>query len=467
MWERYGFYVIQSLLALFLTLQLDLSNSKTYSIVGTFTALSYIMPILGGYISDQLLGQKMAVIFGCVTLFISYFYLSFFFNSPTTLAISLGGIAIGTGLLKPNIACLVGNLYESGDSRRDGGFSIYYAGMALGILIGTTIPILLKHAYGWQLTFFTPGIALVVALFIFLFGIKKFKIKNSNPISLNLPKLVNAAFLSIIAWVSAFILLDYPFAAFLFFLIIAIGSVFIVTGIAMKEKKVQRAKTFSFLILCFISVLFWMLYFQLFLSLTLFIYHCLKTHLWGLHMHPTYYIAIESLGLVLFGPLLSPVFSKFALRQDAIDASVKFILSIFFLVIAFLLVILSIIFTHKTALISPLWIIFAYLSVSFAELLLSPVGLSMSTKLVRPQVVGLMMGIFFVSLGVGGYLAGLLAQLSSVPKNTSYIEMKSIYLTAFSYYFYIALGILALTIILCLLIRKINLSAVASASFDT
>jgi len=456
MWERYGFYVLQSLLALFLSIEMGLTNTETYTIVGTFTAIAYITPVIGGLIADKLIGQKLSVLLGCYILLASYLFLGVFYGNIECLYISLSGVAVGTGLLKPNISCLVGTLYKRGDPRRDGGFSIYYAGMAFGILIGTTVPYSLQAAFGWRFTFFTPAFALIFASLIFYFGMKIFKIQDNNPINHNATKIISAIVIAFILGLSAFILLDFPLVALAFFIALAIISVIVVIAIALKEDKIQRGKTLSFLILCFISVLFWMLYFQMFLSLTLFIYNCVEKSFIGIPIQPTYYVALESLGLVIFGPMLSPIFSRFYIKRDALDSWLKFLLSIMFMVLAFLFIVISIKATTPSELISPVWLILAYLSVALAELFLSPVGLSMSTKLVRPQVVGLMMGIFFVSLGIGGYLAGMLAKISSVPEKTDYIHMKMIYLNAFEKYFYIAIAIFVISFLLLAVIKRLN-----------
>ncbi len=456
MWERYGFYVIQSLLALFLSINMGLSNAETYSIVGTFTALAYITPVIGGIIADKLIGQKLAVLFGCYALLASYLFLSFFYGNIECLYISLAGVAVGTGLLKPNVSCLVGTLYKPGDPRRDGGFSIYYAGMAFGILIGTTVPYSLQEVFGWQITFLSPAFALLFASLIFYFGTKLFKIQDNNMLEHTFKKKCIAIVCAFLMGLSAFILLDFPLIALVFFISLAIVCVIAVIVISMGENKIQRGKTLSFLILCFVSVMFWTLYFQMFLSLTLFIYNCVEKSFLGLTIHATYYVALESIGLVIIGPMLSPIFSRFYIKRDALDSWLKFLLSIVFMMLAFGFIVLSIHTTTPEELVSPFWLLIAYLCVSVAELLLSPVGLSMSTKLVRPQVVGLMMGIFFVSLGIGGYLAGVLAKIATVAKGASYIDMKDIYLHAFTDYLLIAVGIFFISFVLLFVLRKLN-----------
>ena len=126
MWERYGFYVIQTLLALFLVYHYHLSDAVTYSTVGTFTALTYISPIIGGVIADKWIGQKNAVLLGAMILLLNYVLLALS-STILFLYITLGGIAVGTGLLKPNISSLLGRQYAEQSELRDKGFVIFYS----------------------------------------------------------------------------------------------------------------------------------------------------------------------------------------------------------------------------------------------------------------------------------------------------------------------------------------------------
>lgn len=110
MWERYGFYVVQTLLALYLVLHFKWPDKQVYALVGSFTALTYMSPLVGGWIADHLLGQKRTILTGAVVLLLSYLGLSLI-KSDHLLNLSLAGIAVGTGLLKPNISSLLGNEY--------------------------------------------------------------------------------------------------------------------------------------------------------------------------------------------------------------------------------------------------------------------------------------------------------------------------------------------------------------------
>ncbi|HAT8189743.1 TPA: MFS transporter, partial [Legionella pneumophila] len=177
MWERYGFYAVQSLLALYLALHFKWPDKEIYSLVGSFTALTYLSPLVGGWIADKLIGQKRAILLGAIVLFLSYCMLSLIDNS-LALTSSLAGVAVGTGLLKPNISSLLGNEYPVGSTKRESGFTIFYMGITTGIILGTTLPSKFSEYFGWSASFTSASIGLIIAFVVFLFGIHQYKIKD-------------------------------------------------------------------------------------------------------------------------------------------------------------------------------------------------------------------------------------------------------------------------------------------------
>mgnify|MGYP001611656235 CR=1 FL=1 len=110
MWERYGFYVVQTLLVLYLTFHFHWQDAQAFQLVGTFTAMTYISALIGGWIADHLLGQKRAIILATFLLITSYIVLAIL-QSEHGLLMSLAGVCVGSGLLKPNISSLLGNAY--------------------------------------------------------------------------------------------------------------------------------------------------------------------------------------------------------------------------------------------------------------------------------------------------------------------------------------------------------------------
>ncbi|ARB91385.1 peptide MFS transporter [Legionella longbeachae] len=448
MWERYGFYVVQSLLALYLALYFKWPDKQVYALVGSFTALTYLSPVVGGWIADKLIGQKRAVLLGAVVLFVSYCLLSLV-DDPSVLTASLAAIAVGTGLLKPNISSLLGNEYLSGCARRESGFTIFYMGITTGIILGTTLPSILHDHFGWMASFTSAAIGMIIAFIVFLYGIRKYRIKDYNPFVFQYKKIITAIALMIFLWSLSFYILNSPKLANLIFGLVVLFSAAYILYSVSKENANQSRQTLVIGLLCIISVVFWAFYFQMFMSLTLFISRVVEPTFCGILFPPPYYVTIQSLGMLVIGFVLSRRNLKLNLIERGLSIGKKFLLAIFITTLAYGVIALVSNFTDKNSLLTPLLIIPAYLMFSLAELLLSPVGLAAITLLADKNKVSTMMGIFFVSLGIGGFLSGKLAALTAIPSGeTNIAVLKTLYAAAFTQ----QLGILFLASLCCLVL---------------
>ena len=154
MWERFGLYLVQGLLIFYMTKTLNFPDARAYSVMGQFTALVYISPILGGLCADRLLGFRRTILVGAFLLLIGYVLLAFpFFHRETTLFLGLAVIILGNGFLKPNISSFLGKFYHDNDPRRDTGFTIYYLLFNAGIVLSTLSSGYIQEYYGWHVCF--------------------------------------------------------------------------------------------------------------------------------------------------------------------------------------------------------------------------------------------------------------------------------------------------------------------------
>lgn len=453
MWERYGFYVVQTLLALFLAFHFKWDDASVYALVGSFTALTYISPILGGWIADRLLGQKQAIIWGGVVLFASYMALSLT-HSTRQLIICLAGIAVGTGLFKPNISSLLGNTYAENSPKREAGFTIFFMGITTGIILGTTVPNVLHYYYGWPVSFVSAAIGMFVGLVIFVYGSYRYDIVDYVSHSFDVKKVILAVCLLCMLLGGSFCILDYPAIASSIFLIIAALTVLYFMYCARNEERAQARRTVMMGVLCIISMIFWAFYFQMFLSLTLFISRQVTPTLWGIQFPAPYYVSIQSLGTIVFGLFISRRAAQNDLKQCRFQTSRKFFRAMLFMSAAYALIMLICYTPQKS--ISPFYIIPAYLCISIAELYLYPVGLSAVTVLASPKKVSTFMGIFFVSLGLGGFLSGKLAVITALPAHAlSEAVIRAHYTAAFTKLFVILIGVTMVCYILTGVMRRL------------
>lgn len=455
MWERYGFYVVQSLLALFLASHYQWHDKHIYALVGSFTALTYLSPVVGGWIADHLLGQKRTILTGAVVLFLSYITL-FLITSKFSLLAALAGVAVGTGLLKPNISSLLGNEYPIDSPKRESGFTIFYMGITTGIILGTTIPSYLKSYFGWHITFASAAFGMVIAFAVFAFGVHRYRIADYHPFVYHPLKIIKAFLLIVLLWAISFCILYYPRFADISFLGVVILSLSYLLSTMKREEPIQARQTLVIGLLCVISVMFWAFYFQMFMSLTLFISRVVEPTFLGINFPPPYYVSVQSIGMIIFGYFMAKSSPTLSSQQSGRRTANKFLLSMVFMCLAYGLITFACHATHTAQLLSPLYFIPVYLMISVAELLLSPVGLSAITVLASRRKVSTMMGIFFVSLGIGGYLSGKLATITAInPGVTSIIELKTQYTASFLVLFIILLAATAICVVLNWLIKRL------------
>lgn len=458
MWERYGFYVVQTLLALYLAIYFKWNDDRIYPLVGSFTALTYLSPMIGGWIADHLIGQKRTILTGIIVLFLSYLALGLLM-SDEQLTWSLAGIAVGTGLLKPNISSLLGNEYRVGSPNRERGFTIFYMGITSGIILGTTLPSYLVNYFNWSTAFLSSTIGMIIAFVTFIFGIYYYRLEDYAVYQHKSLHLLYAIALILALWCGSYYILHNPILAQVLFAVIGLLSVYYLISTCRQESPTQAKQTLVIGLLCLISILFWSFYFQMFLSLTLFLQRIAEPTLFGMPFPPPYYVAVQSIGMIIFGLFLAKHYKPVTIAQQTVRIGNKFILSMLFMCLAYGLITLVCHWGTATLLLSPLLFIPAYLMISMAELLLSPVGLSAITVLSSPAKVSTMMGIFFVSLGLGGFLSGKLATLTALSQEAleklPIPALKIHYAATFTHLLMILVAATCLCFILNLMIKKL------------
>ena len=446
MWERYGFYVVQTLLALYMVSHFQWNDLKVYALVSSFTAMTYLSPIIGGWIADNLLGQKNTILAGAVCLFFSYTTLTVVTSALGLLA-ALAGVAVGTGLLKPNISSLLGNEYPIDSPKRESGFTIFYMGITSGIILGTTLPSQLQSHFGWSASFMSAAFGMLIAMSVFAMGVKKYNIEDYHPFVHSPVKLVKSALLIALLWCVSFYIMYYPRFADLSFSLVVLFSIAYLVNTAMRESPKQARQTIVIGLLCVISIMFWAFYFQMFMSLTLYISRVVDDKLFGILFPPPYYVTVQSIGMLIFGYFLSRTRRTLSTQNSASTGN-KFLLSMCFMLLSYSVIV----YTCFRGYTSPLVLIPAYLLISIAELLLSPVGLAAITTLASRRKVSTMMGIFFVSLGIGGFLSGKLAFITAIdPTGLTPFVLQVHYMQAFSK----LLNILFFATLLCVVLNKI------------
>jgi POT family proton-dependent oligopeptide transporter len=439
MWERYGFYAVQGTLAFFLTKKFGFSDAITDAMIGTFIALIYIAPILGGMIADRFLGFKHTIIFGGILLFLGYAALATTSNF-TLVTLFFGCIAAGTGLLKANVSSLLGKIYEENDPRRDSGFTIFYVGINTGTLISMGASGYIVQYLGWHWNFMLASMGMMISLGAFITGIRIFHITNHQKLGFSFPKTIFSYVMVLAFIVAGSLLLQIEDVAVWVFSIAVVLSFGAIIYAGRGEHPRQKRRLGAFCLLAFLHCLFWAIYNQMFISFNLFIDRAVNPYILGLHLPAPVFMGFEALGVIIFGGVFSHLWIRLSRTRFNPSTLTKFTLSFVFIALALIVLLLALVVTPSETRLSPFWILLFYLIVAFGELCISPIGLAMVTKIATPRLSGMMMGIWFFTIGIGGKIAGYIATFAAVPSHMSSLtEIKGVYAGAFEKFFVIAI----------------------------
>jgi len=437
MWERFSYYGMRAILTLYMTKTLaegGLAFDEKYAalIYATYVSSVWYLPLIGGWLADKVLGARRAVLIGGIIIACGHYSMAI--NTRLNFYAGLILIASGTGLLKPNISAMVGQLYKQGDERRDAGFSIFYMGINLGAFLSPIVVGFLAQAQwfrhfissigfdpnsAWHWGFGAAGVGMTLGLIQYVVGGSRLKSVGGTPekqadiasarLSGSFDYLtVGLAILgSAIGTALGYYFGDAGFVSALFPGVVGFFSGYLAgtTRFLMGD---ELKRVIVIFILFVFSILFWMTYEQAGSSLTLFADRMTKTTVFGWQYPSSWFQSVPAIFVIIFAPIFAALWQKMGDRQPSSPG--KFIYGLFFAGIAFVVVTIASMLAASGR-VSPLWLIAVYLIQTFGELCLSPVGLSTVTKLSPARMVGLMMGVWFLSISVGSYIAGLTTRL--------------------------------------------------------
>lgn len=428
MWERFSYYGMRALLILYLTKHFLFGDKAAGLLYGSYAALVYAMPVLGGLIADRYLGFKKAIIFGALLLVCGHFGMAFE-GPPSTLVdgevvrhaayeqifyLSLALIIVGVGFLKSSISTIVGGLYGEADPRRDAGFTIFYMGINLGALVATLLCAYLGETYGWKYGFGLAGLGMLVGLLVFTGGARHLQGIGEPPTNANLAGPVmglTREWLIYGAGVLAVLVIWQLIqrTGDLGLLLTAFGIVvigWVIWYSLSKCTRVERDRMLVMLLLIVLSVFFWALFEQAGSSLTLFTDRNVAM---GEFFTAGMFQSLNPLFIILLAPVFAWVWVKLGERGREPTTPMKFGLGILQVGLGFAVLVAGAGFAGPDGKVAIFWLALMYLLHTTGELCLSPVGLSMVTRLSVAQIGGMMMGVWFLSSSFAAYVGGMIA----------------------------------------------------------
>ena len=424
MWERFSYYGMRALLILFMTKSaaeggLGFDTKHAAAIYGTYTMSVYLLTILGGFIADNFIGARRAVFIGGVVIASGHFTMAL--NSLTAFYAGLALVAIGTGLLKPNISTMVGSLYSPTDERRDAGFSIFYMGINIGAFLA---PLITGHlaqseswraqlaAWGmnplhsWHWGFAAAGVGMTLGLIVYVLQRERLAHVGHAPEVLPGQSrpwgklgLVIVASLALIAAMKASD--TYPVIVYGLFALQIAAILFFAFRADPDSKRIG-----AILVFFFAAEIFWAIFEQTGSSISLFADRLTRNEVLGWSFPSSYWQSVNSIWVIILAPIFAWLWIKLGAKQPS--SPVKFALGLLFVALSFAWMVPAAKLTAEGK-IGPVWLLGLFFLQTVGEMCLSPVGLSTMTKLAPPRLLGLVMGIWFLAAALGNKLAGVLA----------------------------------------------------------
>jgi POT family proton-dependent oligopeptide transporter len=387
-------------------------------IYGNYTMASYLVCILGGYLADNFIGARRAVLVGGLIITAGHYALAFA-TVPTFYA-GLVLVALGTGLLKPSISTLVGGLYSHGDARRDAGFSLFYMGINLGAFAAPLVVGWLAQgeqfkamlagwgldpAHSWHWGFGAAGVGMTFGMIVYLRH-RHWLAHVGHPPAADLPRpwgrlaLVAAGTAALLA---VMIASDYvPWINPLVYALPVVGVIWF--GVVRKDADSRRLAAILVFFIC--AILFWAVFEQAGSSLTLFADELTRNELSGFAFPSAWFQSVNSLFILALAPLFAWGWVRLRERQPSMP--MKFVWGLALLGLSYALLVPAARLTAEGK-VSPWWLVAVYFLQTLGELCLSPVGLSAMTKLAPARLTGLVMGVWFLGTALGNKLAGVVA----------------------------------------------------------
>lgn len=424
MWERFSYYGMRALLVLFMTDAvthggLGMTDKIATAIYGLYTAGVYLAALPGGWVADRFVGARKSVWYGGIIIALGQFLLVL--PGTPTFYLGLLMVVLGTGLLKPNISAMVGELYPEGGARRDAGFTIFYMGINLGAFISPLITGALGQQFNWRYGFAAAGLGMLLGLLQFrLTGrhLGEIGLRNgARPPSTS----DRWIFVGVLSALAVFVLLTITGAIRLNPLALArgatsvillvaalyFGACFLFFGLTGEEKR--RVAVIGVLFIA--SAMFWSGFEQAGSSLNLFAErYTQRTLTWlNFEIPAGWFQSLGPLFVISLAPVFAALWVRLGKRGRDPSLPMKFAVGLLLLGSGFLVMALASRFVAAGEKVWPTWLISTYLLHTFGELCVSPVGLSSVTKLAPRRLVGQMMGIWFLATSFGNLLAGLIA----------------------------------------------------------
>jgi len=436
MWERFCFYGMRGMLVVFMISQLGFDEEKANLQYGATQAFVYAFTFIGGLFADKILGFRKSLFWGGLLMIAGSIILSL--NPHDYFFFGLSFTIIGTGFFKPNISTMVGKLYKSGDTRTDAGFTLFYAGINLGALLGgyfcvaigqgDMLKSIIPAEKTWNVAFGLAAVVMVISLINFIFTQKKLGpigVQPGHPLSDEPDKKIKK-WQEILVYIGSLVVIPLimtmvsktEYTDYFMYIIGPLTLIYLFYEMT-KVNSAERKKLWAALIFIIFSIFFWGIYEQSGGSLNIFAERNLNRDLFDLNPN-----GVNNSGgaffILLLAVPLGLLWIWLGKRKIEPNTIIKFGLGFLFLGLGYYVIFATRYFANEAGISSLSIFTIALFVITLGEMCLSPIGLSIMTKLSTKNLQGMMMGMWFLASAYGQYVAGIIgANMATAKKGSS------------------------------------------------
>ena len=439
MWERFSYYGMRGFLILYIAAPaavggMGLDTAAAAAIYGTYTSMVYLVSLPGGWIADRLIGQRRAVMYGGILIAAGHFSLAV--PTVTMFYVGLTVIVLGTGLLKPNISVIVGQLYSQQDLRRDAAFSLFYMGINMGAFFGPVVTGFLAQSEtfrsmiaGWGLDpnsawhwgFGAAGVGMTLGVVQYVLGSRHLGSAGLHPAPAASPREAASLKQAALIWIGGGMLVlmalgiaiatgmlpvtpEQVTGAYAYVLLAVTLVFFGWLFFAGSWTPIERKRLYIIGVFFIAAALFWSVFEQAGSTLNLFADRSTSNVIFGYQFPSSWWQSVNALLIFALAPVFAWIWLTWGVNQPA--SPTKFSLGLIAVGLGFVVLIPAAQMASGGAQVGVIWLFLVYVIHTLGELCLSPVGLSSMTKLAPTKIVSLMMGVWFLGASVGNFLGG-------------------------------------------------------------
>jgi len=437
MWERFSFYGVRALLVFFLSQRFLFSDASAFGIYGSYSALVYIYPLLGGILADRYFGYNRSVMYGAVLMVMGHIGLvlqELYFKASGSAELlggagsiaqnlfylSLAFVIAGVGLLKSNISTMVGKLYPRESQMRDAGFTIFNWGINIGATLAAFSCGYVGQTFGWEYGFGLAGAGMVIGLIIFIAGQKFLRGPGGWADGKPLERLGTRKTLALAAFVGFSILVTWQLLPRVEILgYIVIGTVIFALSRAMyigfKElNRIERERLWCALIFWSIWSTYAALVEQMGSSINLFNERLVNRHFGAIEVRSAQLIGVTSLLLLLLAPFFVWLWGFLDKRGRNPSTPAKLCFAHYALASGYTIITIGTLWPDSSGRVNLIWVLAMYLCFAVAALVVGPIGLSAITRLAATRVLGFLVGLWMLGVALGSYVASKIAGFSAL-----------------------------------------------------